>query len=228
MAPRRDWQSLLRREYTMQHSGQMGDEEEQIETKYVYAGERQPGETLAITAGDNPKVLTKDFDLLGLREGNGEARYPNTDTYKGGYNGGRRHGLGTYVYASQPPAEEGEDPKPAAATYDGAWKQGAKSGIAQVAYKTGHKYHGHMKGGLRHGNGTMYYPNGDIYTGEFLRCLNATSVARLVSSLSNIGEFDRFHTPCAHRRLGAGHAGRIWRVHCQSLRCGKLWHMVQG
>ena len=66
----------------------------------------------AITAGEEPKVLTKEVELRGEREGTGKASYPNGDTYEGEFAAGRRHGTGTYTFAAQPPAPEGEEAKP--------------------------------------------------------------------------------------------------------------------
>jgi len=80
---------------------------------------------------------------------------------------GERSGAGVYTYAAPLP-EEGEDPKPPNATYDGQWKSGAKSGVGTVTYANGCKYQGSFAAGKYDGQGTMFYANGDIYTGEWV------------------------------------------------------------
>ena len=144
----------------------MGDEEEAAPT-YKYVGERAPGATSDVTAGEEPKVLTKAMELLGERQGEGEATFVNGDSFKGSFAGGSRHGSGKYVYAAPPPGED-EEPKPPVATYDGKWTNGAKSGIGIMNFASGVKYHGSFSAGKYEGQGTMYYANGDIYTGEWL------------------------------------------------------------
>lgn len=144
-----------------------GDEEGEAKV-YLYTGARADGESCEVTAGEEPKVLTQTVTLLGARQGEGEAAFTNGDSYKGSFDAGARSGTGTYTYAAAPPAEEGEEPKPPVAQYDGKWKEGLKSGVGVMEYKgTGAKYHGSFKGGLLDGQGTMFYPNGDLYTGEW-------------------------------------------------------------
>ena len=134
---------------------------------YTYSGARAAGATQAVTAGDPPKTLTRDVTLLGARHGAGTASYPNGDTYEGQYVDGARHGAGLYVYAAQPPAEEGEEPKPPMAVYDGRWKAGMRSGLGTMTYASGEKYQGSFVDGKYGGQGTMFYANGDIYTGAW-------------------------------------------------------------
>ena len=144
----------------------MGDEEETAPT-YRYVGARACGATSDVTAGEEPKVLTKAMLLLGEREGDGEATFVNGDTYKGSFAGGSRSGTGTYVYAAPPPGED-EEPKPPVATYEGKWVDGEKSGVGVMTFASGVKYHGSFSAGKYEGQGTMYYANGDIYCGEWL------------------------------------------------------------
>ena len=143
----------------------MGDEEGEVK-QYAYVGARAEGESKEVTAGEAPKVLTQTVKLLGAREGDGEATFPNGDTFKGAFEGGARSGSGVYTYASPPP-EEGEEPKPPVATYDGRWTGGAKSGVGMMTYADGAKYQGTFADGKYQGQGTMFYANGDIYTGEW-------------------------------------------------------------
>jgi len=145
----------------------MGDEEEGDVKKYVYEGARAEGELTSITAGEEPKVLTKELRLLGPRSGEGQATFPSGDVYTGDFKAGARHGHGKYVYAASPPAEEGEDPKPPVAEYEGSFLNGLKHGIGILTFADGVKYHGSFKAGKYEGSGTMFYANGDIYTGEW-------------------------------------------------------------
>ena len=144
-----------------------GDEEDTTPI-YTYTGARAEGVVTSVTAGEEPKVLTQDVTLLGERAGAGEAVFPNGDKYSGEFAAGSRSGAGTYVYAASPPAEEGEEPKPPVATFNGKWKAGEKNGVGVMDFSSGAKYHGSFKAGALEGQGTMYYTNGDVYTGEWL------------------------------------------------------------
>mmetsp|Transcript_26449 Transcript_26449/g.67152 ORF Transcript_26449/g.67152 Transcript_26449/m.67152 type:complete len:456 (+) Transcript_26449:71-1438(+) len=144
----------------------MGDEETDV-PKYVYEGARTTGETIKISAGEEPKVINdRELTLLGDREGVGKATHLNGDVYEGSYVHGVRDGVGRYDYASPPPGED-EEPKGPKATYEGQWKLGSKALVGTMTYATGHKYQGSFKEGKFEGEGTMFYPNGDIYTGAW-------------------------------------------------------------
>ena len=78
----------------------MGDEEEGEVKKYVYEGARAEGELTSITAGEDPKVLTKELPLLGPRHGEGTATFPSGDVYMGSFEAGARSGSGSYTYAA--------------------------------------------------------------------------------------------------------------------------------
>ena len=66
-----------RRTYELRASGAMGDEEEGDVKKYVYEGARAEGVLTSITAGEEPKVLTKELPLLGPRHGDGVGTFPS-------------------------------------------------------------------------------------------------------------------------------------------------------
>jgi len=142
----------------------MGDEEEGEVKVYIYEGTREEGEKVEITESGK----TDTVQLLGARSGAGKATFPNGDVYEGNYASGSRNGSGKYVYAGATPEEEGEEPPPPVATYDGHWKNGQKNGVGTIKYQDGSYYHGSWANGKRSGQGTFYYANGDIYSGEWL------------------------------------------------------------
>ena len=113
----------------------MGEEDAAPGPVYAYEGPRATGEEVEISVSipqeeGEPKTRTKKVALLGARKGEGgKASYPNGDAYAGAYFDGLRHGSGSYTYAAQPPAEEGEEAKPPAGTYEGVFKKGEKSGV---------------------------------------------------------------------------------------------------
>ena len=153
----------------------MGEEDAAPGPVYAYEGPRATGEEVEIAVSipqeeGEPKTRTKKVALLGARKGEGgKASYPNGDAYAGAYFDGLRHGSGSYTYAAQPPAEEGEEAKPPAGVYEGVFKKGEKSGVGVMKYNDGGKYHGAWANGVRSGEGAMYYANGDIYLGGWAK-----------------------------------------------------------
>jgi hypothetical protein len=143
----------------------MGDEEGEVKV-YVYEGARAAGEMTDVTAGEEPKVLTKPMELLGPRHGEGVATFPDGSTFQGSFDSGMRSGHGTYSYAAAPAGEE-EEAGPPLGSYEGSWKNGQKEGVGVMTWASGAKYHGAFGAGKFEGQGTMFYPNGDIYTGEW-------------------------------------------------------------
>ena len=55
----------------------MADEEGEAPPPYTYTGGRAAGVEQDVTAGEEPKVLTKTVTLLGAREGDGTAAFYN-------------------------------------------------------------------------------------------------------------------------------------------------------
>ena len=115
-----------------------------------------------------PRPLRSQVTLLGARatsesEPTGSAKFPNGDTYNGEYANGVRHGTGTrrrrtsarparaprpqrraprsgtYVYASGPAPEEGEEAPPPKATYEGKWHNNKRKGVGVMTYADGSK-----------------------------------------------------------------------------------------
>ena len=91
--------------------------------------------------------------------GVGRLEWKDGSTYEGSVVNGIRHGQGVY--------RKGGDK---VFVYDGEWKHGQFDGEGTCYYgELGckHKYVGHFEKGLREGHGTMYYPNGNVYEGEW-------------------------------------------------------------
>jgi hypothetical protein len=139
------------------------DEEVEAPPPYVFEGARAEGEEFELKSGGKTKSIT----LLGAKQGEGKAAYPNGDSYEGSYAEDKRSGRGTYVYAAQPRPAEGEEALPPIATYEGTWKHGKKDGIGQLTFADGAEYDGQLKRNKRDGTGTFFYANGDIYTGSW-------------------------------------------------------------
>ena len=59
----------------------------------MYEGARATGEVTSITAGEPPKVMTKEITLLGDRHGAGKATFPKGDLYEGEFFAGSRDGF---------------------------------------------------------------------------------------------------------------------------------------
>ncbi len=109
----------------------------------------------------------------GLPNGQGEMVWPDSGTYTGHFEAGLPHGAGTFV---------GIDGR----RREGLWRQGAWVGPRQhqaasgclegdclngwgkcLFGETGVRYEGHFRQGLPHGQGIMYFPEGDWYEGSF-------------------------------------------------------------
>lgn len=52
------------------------------------------------------------------------------------------------------------------ARYDGEWKKGLKHGFGKFYYPDGSVYCGEWKQNKKHGNGKYIYENGDVYEGN--------------------------------------------------------------
>jgi hypothetical protein len=131
--------------------------------------------TLATKAGE---TLAKSVGF----SGEGTATYPNGDTYEGNFKDGLKHytveeaaklGPAKYTYRNG-----GDEP---VQVYEGYYEDNLKSSLwtgsgdsarpvypCKVTYGAEGKdgfYHGYMMAGKRHGEGTMKYANGDVYSG---------------------------------------------------------------
>lgn len=88
----------------------------------------------------------------GIRHGNGTLVYPNIYTYTGEWKNNMMDGLGTLEYYWY--------------KYVGEWRRGKKNGKGDYWFFN-MKYEGHWKDDLMHGNGTMFYPGGFKWVGQW-------------------------------------------------------------
>lgn len=106
----------------------------------------------------------KEFDQETGRRGLGVATkltYVNYDTYVGEVNGNVKHGEGELVLK----AKKGFTFR----SYKGYFANDKFDGEGQLVfreYMDEKEYKGSFKSGRRHGYGTIYYKNGDVYVGE--------------------------------------------------------------
>merc|ERR1719498_776522 len=98
------------------------------------------GAEYSLTVLDGPE---KDKVLTSSHRftGTGEAKYPNGDVYKGGFKDGKRHGLGRMTYAR-------------GGYYHGFYEQDKRGAVSEDS-------------GMNR-EGTMKYPNNDVYSGLWL------------------------------------------------------------
>jgi radial spoke head protein 1 len=128
--------------------------------------EEQPPYILNATSTGKVQHRSRDFS------GHATAKYPviedqPRETYVGDFQDGIRSGQGVYTYSS-------------GSRYKGGWKENRKSGLgrAKLVTKTEgdeenprtliSEYHGDFLDGLKHGQGSYRYSNGDIYSGGWL------------------------------------------------------------
>ena len=82
------------------------------------------------------------------------AKYLNGDSYTGGYQSGKRHGQGRYIFAN-------------GSSYSGGWERGLKHGQGSISYPDKATYTGGWSLGKRDGSGLYVYPSGDTFDGEW-------------------------------------------------------------
>eukprot|EP00003_Mantamonas_plastica_P015629 TRINITY_DN2638_c1_g1_i1.p1 TRINITY_DN2638_c1_g1~~TRINITY_DN2638_c1_g1_i1.p1 ORF type:complete len:1152 (-),score=433.31 TRINITY_DN2638_c1_g1_i1:36-3491(-) len=122
-------------------------------------------------------------------EGHGVYTWPNGSKYSGDLQDGLRHGSGVYEFYLQ---EEGEEAT--LCVYDGDWVKGKREGEGTLSFvnvakqqqekendanvvssgvsatsssAVEHYYNGQWKNNLKHGNGVMAYPSGNVYDGQW-------------------------------------------------------------
>ena len=94
-----------------------------------------------------------------MKQGKGEMTFPNGDIYTGDWVGGRRTGVGLYLYQRS------------GNRYKGDYVDGAKQGRGTFWWTTGvhagDRYTGEFYAGKRQGLGTYTFANGDVYVGTW-------------------------------------------------------------
>lgn len=137
----------------------MGEEEEETEPKYqlFVKGSDQPREEGSKWwTGDGHAIYLNKDEYIGsyvngARSGKGTYKFnKNGDVYNGHYELNKKHGFGKMVFNNKKSEEEEEENED-----EGPPRQG--------------NYLGNFSSGLREGNGTFTYQNGDIYVGEWLQ-----------------------------------------------------------
>ena len=89
----------------------------------------------------------------GFYSGVGILQYKNGNIYKGNLIEGKMDGVGVFDYANKK-------------HYEGQFKEGSKNDLGIMTWPTGEKYEGSwVKDSYRFG--TYYWPNGNIYIGNF-------------------------------------------------------------
>lgn len=93
--------------------------------------------------------------VSGMPHGEGTCIWDNGTEYTGSWEHGQMHGYG-------------EISKPDGYSYKGQWKDSQYDGEGTLVYPGGKEtYTGQFRKGLRHGQGTHHFANGDTYTGEW-------------------------------------------------------------
>ena len=121
----------------------------------------------------NGQVLKRSRDFTG----NATALYPPPegeeirDTYSGDFVDGIREGSGKYLYTAS------------GSSYTGQWKENRKEGLGRASYvklvedeegnisRVTASYHGDFLDGLKSGEGSYLYSNGDRYSGSWVKGL---------------------------------------------------------
>lgn len=83
--------------------------------------------------------------------------------YEGEVLAGRPHGWGKYFVR-----QNGKANGDWVLEYEGSWIQGIREGEGTKIYPNGEEYHGDFVAGLRHGHGRYKFTSGDCYSGEWV------------------------------------------------------------
>lgn len=93
--------------------------------------------------------------ILKKAEGQGEIKYHSGSSYKGHFKDGRKDGQGTYIFSKQ--SQEKEEASEKRKHYAGQFHRDAIHGEGTLAYECGDVYTGMFSNGLRNGIGSMKY-----------------------------------------------------------------------
>ena len=143
--------------------------------EYTYEG--------SIRLKDDPAKYADATDpRRGVREGSGILKYPSGEIYEGEWKNNRREGEGSlrtpvgYRYNGQFQDDvihgKGYEVLPSAAAFSGIFEDGLPQGDGHLYFTAdhnskGYRYEGEFKDGLRHGKGTIFYPDGDVFSGTW-------------------------------------------------------------
>uniref|UniRef100_A0A7S4NZR1 Uncharacterized protein n=1 Tax=Guillardia theta TaxID=55529 RepID=A0A7S4NZR1_GUITH len=105
-------------------------------------------------------VWEGEKDKNQLPHGKGKATYPNGDTFEGTIEHNQREKEGVYTWKHVEGAK-------CVAVYKGSYESNLKHGNGTMTYPDGGVYEGSWDHGLRQGQGTFKYPNGDSYVGSW-------------------------------------------------------------
>jgi hypothetical protein len=102
----------------------------------------------------------------GTMQGQGSMQFPNGDFYQGSWKKGKKHGNGHITYSTNNSLtstiikqDQRNIRKSINTNFDGVWRNTCGS----IGSKT--IYTGQFKNNVRHGQGILKYPNGDVYDG---------------------------------------------------------------
>jgi len=90
------------------------------------------------------------------KEGVGRTLFPSGDMFCGEYKDNKRHGLGTYYWASK------------GMMYTGRWRNNVRDGVGRMVFPDGGRYLGAWSGNKRNGEGRYTYPDGSSYNGAWI------------------------------------------------------------
>eukprot|EP00758_Cryptobia_borreli_P005406 Tbor_TRINITY_DN4870_c0_g1::TRINITY_DN4870_c0_g1_i1::g.1300::m.1300 len=117
--------------------------------------------------GKRGKGLVKLIGELGIyqgardgehtKEGVGKTLFPNGDMYCGEYRSNKRHGYGTYYWASK------------GMLYTGKWKDNLREGLGRMVYPDGGRFLGNWVCDKCDGEGRYTYPDGSSYSGAWVK-----------------------------------------------------------
>ena len=126
----------------------------------TYAGEETVAENAWISKAT-------DTDTEGVT-----IKYPNGNVFQGQYDDEKlKQGKGKYTWSKADEEEDEGEPKEPH-YYDGEYKNGKRTGLGEMTFPNGDRYHGMWQDGKKHGEGTYTYKNkdgsDDIYSGTWV------------------------------------------------------------
>lgn len=138
---------------------------------------------------ENGESYSGDF-VDGVRIGSGKYIYVNGDEYVGGFDENKKHGMGRFRYSGKPLASEEEaDVVQASGLYQGEFFDGLKQGQGSFRYQNGDVYSGSWLKGKKHGGGTYVFADGSKLSGIWSEGYLSKGEWQLIGGLVWQGEF---------------------------------------